>query len=126
MMLTFHYGGLDGPELRLEDREDLVVIRTHRRGARHDMSPLRLESRRAQARLAPLFGVSAAGVGVWEAPPGESEALAGVLDADPEIEFAGRGLRDPYGAPIVYTENLFVKFRDDSSPGYCTEVLTEL
>lgn len=114
-MLTCRFGGAEGVEVRLEDRADVVVIRTNRRGARHDVSPLSRESRLARAQLSPLFGVAAAGVGVYEAPEGRSEDLATAIDADPEVEFAGRGLRDQSGAPVVYTENLFVKFVDGVS-----------
>ena len=39
-----------------------------------------------------------------------------MLDAEPAIQFAGRGLRDQDGAPVVYTENVFVKFADDAAP----------
>ena len=100
-------------ERELQDSGDLVVIRTTRHGARHDLSPLSAPARAANAALRPLFGFAAAGVGVWAAPEGGAEELAKILDADPAIQFAGRGLRDQDGAPVVYTENLFVKFDDD-------------
>ena len=103
-----------GRRLKFEDRGDLVVIRTTRRGARHDLSPLTPDARAANASLEPLFGVAAAGVGVWLAPEGDAEELALKLDADPAIQFAGRGLRDAHGSPVVYTENVFVKFADDA------------
>jgi subtilisin family serine protease len=109
---TCYFGGTGGIELTFEDPGDLVVIRTRRRGARHDVSPLSRRTREAQAQLGPLFGFSAAGVGVYDAPPGGAEELATVLNEDPEVQFAGRGLRDQFGAPVVYTENLFVKFED--------------
>ena len=109
-MPTYRYGAV---ERELQDSGDLVVIRTTRHGARHDLSPLSAPARAANAALRPLFGFAAAGVGVWAAPEGGAEALAKVLDAEPAIQFAGRGLRDQDGAPVVYTENLFVKFGDD-------------
>jgi Subtilase family len=122
-MLSCRFGGEEGTELRLEDEQDLVVVRTHRRGARHDVSPLSRRSCLAQNELVPLFGFPAAGVGVWRAPKGSSEELARVLDEDSEVEFAGRGLRDQFGAPVVYTENLFVKFADGKSEADCEETL---
>ena len=122
-MLSCRFGGPKGTEVRFEDQGDLVVIRTRRRGARHDVSPLSRESRAANAALRPLFGFSAAGVGVWEAPSGDSESLAATLHADPAIQFAGRGLRDRHGAPVVYTENVFVKFGDDVDDATCREAI---
>jgi len=124
-MFSIRFGGHDGRELRLEDHADLIVIRAHRRGARHDQSPLSGRSLAAQAKLRPLFGFPGAGVGVYRAPAGEAQALAEVIHADPEVKFAGRGLRDEFGTPVVYTENLFVKFADDTAPDVCEQVLVE-
>jgi len=124
-MFSIRFGGRDGHELRLEDHEDLIVIRTHRRGARHDQSPLSGRSLAAQAKLRPLFGFPAAGVGVYRAPEGEAQALAEVIHSDPEVKFAGRGLRDEYGAPIVYTENVFVKFADATHADVCEQLLAD-
>jgi subtilisin family serine protease len=122
-MPRYRYGAL---ERELQDSGDLVVIRTTRHGARHDLSPLSARARAANAALRPLFGFAAAGVGVWAAPEGGAEALARILDAEPAIQFAGRGLRDQDGAPVVYTENLFMKFGDDVAPEACTAALGAL
>lgn len=122
-MVSSRFGGREGTELWLEDRGDLVVIRTRRQGARHDISPLRRSSRGAHDALTPLFGFAGAGVGVYKAPEGRSEELSKVLHEDPEVRFAGRGLRDQFGAPVVYTENLFVKFADGVGPAECEQAL---
>ena len=119
-MPSYRYGGV---ERELQDAGDLVVIRTTRHGARHDLSPLSAPARAANAALRPLFGFAAAGVGVWKAPEGEAQGLAEIIDADPSIQFAGRGLRDQDGAPVVYTENLFVKFEDSVEPDACVAAL---
>jgi subtilisin family serine protease len=124
-MLSCRFGGGSGFRLELEDNEDLVVVRSVRRGARHDVSPLSSPSRTAQDRLTPLFGFPEAGVGVYASPVGDAPTIAVVLSEDPEVEFAGRGLRDQFGAPVVYTENVFVKFRDDLTPARCEGLLTE-
>jgi subtilisin family serine protease len=125
-VLSCRFGGRDGVELQLEDRDDLVVVRTKRRGARHDVSPLRIKSRAALDRLTPLFGFPPAGVGIWAAPEGSAPDLAAILHDDPEIEFAGRGLRDQHGAPVVYTENVFVKFAESVPHSACAEALSEV
>lgn len=124
-MLSCRFGGSSGFRLELDDNDDLVVIRSVRRGARHDVSPLSSPSRAAQDRLTPLFGFAEAGVGVYAAPVGDAPQLAVVINEDPEVEFAGRGLRDQFGAPVVYTENIFVKFRDDLSAADCQRLIAE-
>lgn len=124
-MVACRFGGVGGFVLELEDQGDLVVVRSQRRGARHDVSPLARRSRSVRDNLAPLFGFPAAGVGVYAAPPGQASDLSSALDEDPEVQFAGRGLRDQFGAPVVYTENVFVVFADDTSPSHCERVLRE-
>jgi subtilisin family serine protease len=125
-MVSCRFGGEAGFELELRDHEDLVVIRTNRRGARHDQSPLNRSSRQAMGRLEPLFGFSAAGVGVYRAPAGESQELASVVDEDPEVQFAGRGLRDQFGEPVVYTENAFVRFGEDVGEERVQEIVADV
>lgn len=122
-VVSFRYGGVEGARHELVDRDDVVVVRTGRHGARHDVSPLSRRSRSVAAELTPLFGFAPAGVGVYAAPAGGAEELGAVLDEDPEVEFAGRGFRDRFGAPVVYTENLFVKFEDSMAPSQCEALL---
>lgn len=122
-MSTCRFGGSAGAVLHFEDHGDLVVVRSQRRGARHDLSPLARRSRVAVSAMAPLFGFPSAGVGVYGASQGDSEELASIINADPEVQFAGRGLRDKFGAPVVYTENVFIKFAEDVSEAYAEEVL---
>src|SRR4051812_26359112 len=126
MMITCRYGGTDGHEVELVDEGDLVIIRTHREGARHDVSPLARRTREAQSALSPLFGFPSYGVGVWEAPKGQSEELSDAINEDEHVRFAGRGLRDQYGEPVLYTENVFVKFVDGKSEAEVRDVLGEL
>jgi subtilisin family serine protease len=112
-MVTSRYGGVNGTRLDLEDHGDLVVVRSARRGRPPELLPLAGRSRAVLERLTPLFSFPASGVGVFAAPSGGSEELAAELAVDPEVQFAGRGLADPVGEPVVYTENAFVKFADD-------------
>jgi len=125
-MASFRFGGSEGEERQLVDEEDLVVVRTHRRGAQDDLSQLAGSTRLAQTELDPLFGVPASGVGVYAAPKGESKRLSETIHADPEVQFAGRGLRDEFGAPVIYTENIFVKFGDEVDGSTCEKAFSEL
>jgi subtilisin family serine protease len=42
------------------------------------------------------------------------------------IRFAGRGLRDEFGAPVVYTENVFVRFAEGVGQAEVDDTLREL
>jgi subtilisin family serine protease len=125
-MVSFRYGGEDGREVRLVDEEDLVVVRTHRKETSPEAVPLASENRSKLSELAPVFTVAPAGVAVYQAPPGQAESLAKTIDQDPEVRFAGRGLRDEFGAAVVYTENLFVKFADGVTESDCKGILADV
>lgn len=124
-MVSCRYGGSEGRRLQLVDDEDLVVVRSQQRGVARDPVRLSRSSREVGDGLRHLFGFAASGVGVYAAPKGESKQISETIDADPEIEFAGRGLRDEFGAPVIYTENLFVKFADDVDRQACEAALAE-
>ena len=47
------------------------------------------------------------------------EQRKSALRREPDVRFAGRVLVDEVGEPVVYTENLFVKFKDDAEPEDC-------
>jgi subtilisin family serine protease len=124
MMVSCRFGGSTGDRLDFQARGDLLVVRSQRRGAKQDLSPLARGSREAMGALRPLFGFPSAGVGVYAAPEGDSAELASVINADPEVQFAGQGLRDQFDAPVVYTENVFIKFADQVSPSHAERVLS--
>jgi subtilisin family serine protease len=125
-MVSCRFGGEDGSRLQLVDEEDLVVVRTHRRDAHPELSQLAPSRRKAGEALRPVLEFPSSGVGVYATPKGESKAISEAIAADPEIEFAGRGLRDEAGAPVIYTENLFVKFADELEQEACEQALAEL
>jgi hypothetical protein len=97
-----------------------MVVRTRARGALAD-TPL---GPRARGLIGPWRTVARfddAGVEVLRAPRGARRSAARrSLQEEPEIEFAGRVLRRPRSTrPVIYTENLFVKFREGLSDGAC-------
>jgi subtilisin-like proprotein convertase family protein len=72
-----------------------------------------------------------AGVEVYRVPvDAESRSLAdrkAVLRGSPDVQFAGGVLIDPVTKePVLYTENLFVKFVDTADPDDCLEVLRDV
>jgi len=125
-MVSVRFGGEEGWRLQLVDEEDLVVVRTRSRDAHPDPAQLAPSKRGAAEALSPLLEFPSSGVGVYAAPKGEAKEISEAIDADPEIEFAGRGLRDEAGAPVVYTENVFVKFADDRDRSACERALSEV
>lgn len=121
-MYTVRYGGGRGPEVRLVERKDFLVVRTAGRGRTAD-APLSRGARKALDAFEVVARFEAAGVEVLRAREARGAADARdfarrALRREPAVEFAGRALADPVsGRPVVYTENFFVKTRDGVSDG---------
>jgi len=127
-MVTFRYGGRRGRQHTLIESDQLVVVRTRRRGP-VDACVLSKEARRTLDHFEAVVRFPVAGVEVLRTRvKGKSRtvrdrALA-LLKRERNLEFVGRALCDPAsGAPVVYTENFFVKFQDECSTRRCTRVL---
>jgi subtilisin family serine protease len=118
MMLTFRYGGKKGQRYALQASENTIVIRSET-----DQLPiettLSAKGRRALENLTPLVDMPDVGVQVFAAAKSAAAKQARtVLKREPKVRFAGRALRDPRTkAPVVYTENAFVKFHADVAEG---------
>lgn len=125
------YGGKGGTPYRLAVSNEYVAVRTHKRTP---ISRTRLSKRaRIQAaQLVSLVRYDEAGVEVYRCPGRGEKALKArnrirsLLKREDEIRFAGRVLCDPKShAPVVYTENLFVKFTGDLKQSTCSRILRE-
>jgi subtilisin family serine protease len=115
-MISVTYGGKQGTPFELLDAEDYLVVRTATRAALR-RAPLAPPSREILGGFDPALRFPEAGVDVLRVARGrpgrETRDLAReILKRDPALEFAGRVLTDRSGQPVVYTENLFVKFHD--------------
>jgi subtilisin family serine protease len=127
-MIAVTYRGKRGTRLSLVEREDLVVVRTRDRGA-VEHAPLSRSARGAMAALTPVIRFPDAGVVVLRStrPTGRRQArdrARRLLGQEPSIEFAGRVLADrTSGRPVLYTENLFVQFREDEDVSRCRRLL---
>src|SRR5690606_31487958 len=66
-----------------------------------------------------------AGVEVYRVAPDKKslDDRKRALRRDPDVEFAGGVLVDDANEPVLYTENLFVKFVNEADPDDCKEVL---
>ncbi|HEX8282898.1 MAG TPA: S8 family serine peptidase [Pyrinomonadaceae bacterium] len=135
-MFTVRYGGKAGRRYSLAESNDLVAVRTTNR------NPLMVERSFATApvsdaalRILDNFELVArfaqAGVEVIRAttdraPRRMRDEARAALKKEPEIDFAGRVLTDPQsGVPVLYTENFFVKFDDDTAASRCRATIKD-
>ncbi|MBH0777041.1 S8 family peptidase [Nocardia bovistercoris] len=125
-MPTVKFGTVDEPGFELVPSSDLIVVRTYSgRGVARRSGAVRtpLGAEFEDARL--VVGYPEAGIEVYRLPPDLSVAeRKRELEQAPEIRFAGHVLVDPGSdEPVLYTENVFVKFIDDAEPADCRAVL---
>ncbi len=132
-MVQVRYGGSNGVPLELAISDHHLVVRTHGRqavmaGRPFEASPISAEAHRLLAGFDTLTRFREAGVELLQAktPQGDGalrDAARELLKLEPGIEFAGRVLVDGAARPVVYTENLFVKFEDDTDEAACEGLL---
>ncbi|MEA5627218.1 S8 family serine peptidase [Nostoc sp. UHCC 0251] len=133
-MVQVRYGGQNGQQYELVISNEHVVVRTESRsnlvGARpFEVAPVSPTARSIlnQFELATRF--RQAGVEILRTKvPTQDVALRDrareILNLEPEVQFAGRVLVDPVSQqPVVYTENLFLKFNGEEELTVCQEVL---
>lgn len=122
-MFTFTYGGKQGTSFSLQESTSFMAVRTHSRESVMIKDPswsaaLSDEARQALDDFLIVDRFPNAGVDLLWAPPNRDGATIrqarSILKQEPDVRFAGRVLIDPESdAPVLYTENLFVKFEDD-------------
>lgn len=115
--------------MSLEVDDALLAVRTKSRRALRDVG-LRRAARSALESFDTEFALPHAGVEVLRcrARSGRKERRDRArreLRRDVDVQFAGRVLRDRAGGAVLYTENLFVKFRDDLGASRCRALLRE-
>lgn len=131
-MYYVRYGGKGGKRHALAESEGLVAVRTVSRGpvlgTPEEMVALRPESLEVLAEFEPVVAFPVAGVTVLRPRAQRARAMRDearrTLKRDRAVQFAGRVLVDPKSrAPVLYTENGFVKFEDDASSSEMRRVL---
>jgi subtilisin family serine protease len=125
-MPILRYGGKKGAAIQYEVDPELLAVRTRSKRAFRGGPVARPEA----ALLDEMDLVAEfpeAGVEVYRRRAGAKRATKTVRDElkkSPDTRFAGRVLVDAKSKePIVYTENIFVKFRDDEEREKCVEAL---
>lgn len=127
-MHTVRMGGKKGTRIQLEVDSDLLAVRTRSRRS-FRAGPVPRPEAAILDEMDCVMAFPEAGVEVYRRRSGAPavEAAKTALRKSPDTEFAGRVLVDKTsGEPVVYTENLFVKFRDDAEPGHCLDVLRSM
>jgi subtilisin-like proprotein convertase family protein len=128
-MPKVHLGSLDEPALELTQSPDLLAVRTHSRNPlQRSAGPVPLPATAMLSDAELVLEYPDAGVEVYRVPKGRGqvplEERKQVLRAASDVRFAGGVLVDSAsGEPVLYTENLFVKFTDDADPDACEAVL---
>lgn len=129
-MPTVYFGGKDEPGFDLEQSTDMIAVRTRsRRSITRTLGSVPSPFAAELDDGALVAAYPEAGVEVYRLPTGGTKSLTErktALRASPDVRFAGGVLADPVtGEPVLYTENLFIKFVDTADPEDCTTVLRE-
>ncbi len=127
-MFTFNYGGREGTVHRLHLSNQYVAVRTH--SHRPVASCVHSRSgRQALDLVEPVFQLPAVGIEVFKVRTSRRRAavrdrVRQALTEEREVRFAGCVLYDRRsGEPVLYTENLFVKFHNHYSLTACKKIL---
>jgi subtilisin family serine protease len=130
-MPTVYFGTKEEPGFDLEQSDDLIAVRTRSgRSITRTAGPVPTPISAELEDGTLIAAYPEAGVEVYRVPVGrESRSLADrktALRASPDVRFAGGVLVDPITQePVLYTENLFVKFTDATDPEDCVAVLRD-
>ena len=122
-------GNKTEPPIVLRKSDDLIAVRTRStRSIRAGAVPTPESGEVADGYLVVTF--PEAGVEVYRVPPGPGrkslENRKTGLRAASDVRFAGGVMvDDKSGEPVLYTENLFIKFVDDADPEDCRALIRE-
>jgi subtilisin family serine protease len=126
-MVHYVYGGRNGHRRELVLDENLIVVRTKGTVASARSMLLGTELSKVAHRMSPVMRLAHVGVEVLRSDAESSTQARQALQKKRGIRFAGRCLVDPQsGQPVLYTENLFVKFKDDVDDAACRKELARL
>jgi subtilisin family serine protease len=127
-MPQLRYGGKQGQVVQYEVDPDLVVVRTRSKQSFRS-SPVPRPEAALLEDMELVAEFPEAGVEVYRKRPGTRVSVRTVreeLKKAPDTRFAGRVLVEAQSKePVVYTENIFIKFRDEEDREDCLEVLRQ-
>ena len=128
-MVGFQYGGKNGKRYKLVESSELVV-RTER-GTALPITPLSTRSRLLLTKFETSYDSKCPGIKVLRPKDGPDTSLRDdarkLLKNEQEIRFAGRVLAEPQSKrPVIYTENIFVKFHNKEKAADCKRLLERM
>ncbi len=129
-MFKVQYGGKKGKAINLVESPDLVAIRTKKDTDLESMN-LSARSRGMMQAVEKVGEFPDAGVTVVKMKADTTkmalemrDATRAALKQEDGVKFAGRVLTDEKsGAIMLYTENFFVKFKDEVAEAKCDELI---
>jgi subtilisin-like proprotein convertase family protein len=130
-MPIVYFGRKTEPSIEFSQSDDMIVVRSRSRsGVRTTAGPLSLPVSDALEGSVPVAEFPEAGVIVYrfarKLEPKALDARKRTLRMAPDVRFAGGVLQDPASEePVLYTENVFVKFVDAADPDECLVILRE-
>jgi subtilisin family serine protease len=133
-MVAVRYGGKGGEAFSLEVSAGRVAVRTREAlsiaaAVPSEAAPLGERARDLLQFFELEWSIPTAGVEILSAGHANialRDAARDALKQEPAVRFAGRVLEDPVSqAPVVYTENFFVKFHPDLDEEECRRILAD-
>ena len=123
------FGHQNEPSIQLRKSDDLIAVRTRsKRSATRLPVPNAMSAELSGGQL--VLSFPEAGVEVYRVPTGTGQRNLSdrktALRLLPDVRFAGGVLVDEQsGEPVLYTENLFIKFIDTADPDDCKTIIRE-
>jgi subtilisin family serine protease len=123
------FGRKNEPSTRFQKSEDMIAVRTRsRRSVTAVPIPTAAAAELVGSQL--VLSFPEVGVEIYQVPTGNGQRSITerkvALRSLPDIQFAGGVLVDEQsGEPVIYTENLFVKFIDTADPDDCKTIIRE-
>ena len=129
-MYTYTLGGKNGKKVALQESSDRVVVRT--RNARplteavfSDEGKQTLDYFNVEAEF-PEADITILKTKEESDEPSLRDRARSTLKTEPELKFAGRVLEDVESKkPVLYTENIFIKFFDNVKADACEKIISE-
>ena len=128
-MPTVKFGHKNDPAVQFRKSEDLIAIRT-RSGRSIRSAPVPTTASAELSGGEFVLAFPEAGVEVYRVPVDHQarslDERKTALRRLPDIRFAGGVLVDEQSRePVIYTENIFIKFTDSTEPDSCKAVIRE-
>ncbi|MBL7740229.1 MAG: S8 family serine peptidase [Chitinophagaceae bacterium] len=130
-MYSYTIGGKKGKKITLQESKNRVVVRT-KNARKLDNAIFTNEAKEALQGFSVEMEFPEADITILKtkeekaAEPAIRDKARSALKKEPELRFAGRVLMDKKSnEPVLYTENIFVKFHDKVSADDCEKILAK-